>query len=274
MSLLDQVIQRCSDVSSMAEGGQKKVLAAVHPDFGSVVIKHGEYHHATKLERITREVELLRELDSQYYPKQYEFLVEPVRREFLIIEERLDAVELADASDRFSDDASILALLRQLVCALDVIWRRNVVHRDLKPANILVTEADEPRIIDLGIARFLDEVSLTHSLAFHGPATPIYAAPEQLMNRKAMINHRTDFFVLGVVILELMHGFHPFDPRRVGNDQTLIDNVLSGDFLPPEPSRDGRLVGFVNGVLNPKPFKRFRTVDALMAHLEMERGTC
>ena len=189
MALLDDTVRRCIDVVSLAEGGQKKVLAASHPDFGPVVIKYGSYRYATNLERITREVALLRELDSPYYPKHYEFLIEPVRREFLVIEERLTAVELTHVNDHFRSDEQIVGLLLHLIRALSVIWRRNVVHRDIKPANILITAEDEPRIIDLGIARFLDDASLTASLADHGPATPIYAAPEQLLNKKGHDQH-------------------------------------------------------------------------------------
>jgi eukaryotic-like serine/threonine-protein kinase len=233
MKLLEDLVGRCSDVVSLAQGGQKKVLAAIHPEFGPVVIKYGNYRYATSLERITREVTLLRELESSYYPKHCEFLIEPVRREILVVEERLDAVELTHVKDRFASDTQILDLLRNLICALHEIWRRNVVHRDIKPANILVTATDEPRIIDLGIARFLDDTSLTASLAACGPATPIYAAPEQLINRKTMINVRTDFFLLGILVLELMHGFHPFDPQHVGNQNSLIDNIMHGVYVPP-----------------------------------------
>ena len=271
MNLLDDMVGRCDDVISLAEGGQKKVFAAAHPDFGPVVIKYGNYRYATSLERITREVTLLRELDSKYYPKHYEFLIEPVRREFLVVEERLDAVELTQAKDRFTTDAQISRLLAHLVYALDVIWRRNVVHRDIKPANILITPAGEPRVIDLGIARFLDDASLTASIAGCGPATPIYAAPEQLINRKAMINVRTDFFLLGILVLELMHGFHPFDPQHVGNQNSLIENIMNGIYVPPEGARDARLVGFIEQVLEPQPFRRFRTVEAVMAYLGMDR---
>ena len=121
MNLLDDIVQRCSDVVPLAQGGQKRVLAALHPDFGDVVIKYGNYRYATSLERITREVTLLRELDSRYYPKHYEFLIEPVRREFLVIEERLDAVELTHAKNRFTSDSQILGLLAHLICALDEI---------------------------------------------------------------------------------------------------------------------------------------------------------
>ena len=274
MSLLDDVLGRCSNVAFLAEGGQKRVLSADHPDFGGVVIKHGEYRYATSLDRITREVQLLRDIDSKYYPRHHEFLIEPIRREFLVIEERLDAIDLKAARARFHTDEQILALLRHLVCGLSIVWERNVVHRDIKPANVLVTSTNEPRIIDLGIARFLDDDSLTRPHALRGPATPSYAAPEQLQNRKAMINHRTDFFLLGLLILELLHGFHPFDPQRVGNSNTLVENLVSGIYVQPEQSRDGRLVRFIENVLDVKPYRRYRTVAALMAHLQLDPKTC
>lgn len=274
MKLLTDFTQLCTSVTSLAEGGQKKVLAAEHPTFGSIVIKYGEYRYATSLERITREVGLLRELNSRYYPRHYEFLVEPVNKEFLIAEERLDAVELTTARDRFTTDAQIQELLKHLIYALNILWRQNVIHRDIKPANILITSDGEPRIIDLGIARFLDYKTLTAEMAMRGPATPFYAAPEQLANRKSMINVRTDFFLLGLLILELMHGFHPFDPNRVGNQQRLVDNIREGLYVPPDPKHDARLRSFVQTALEPQPYKRFRTVGQLMQHLGIEEETC
>lgn len=274
MKLLDDVLPLCTDVRPLAEGGQKLVYSAVHRDYGPVVIKVGEYRHATTLERITREVQLLRELESKFYPRHLEFLIEPVRREFLVVEERLDAIELSQAKARFQDDQAILRLLRQLVCGLDVIWQRNVVHRDIKPANILITESDEPRIIDLGIARFLDDTSLTASIAGSGPGTRIYAAPEQLLNKKAMIGVRTDFFLLGLLTLELVNGAHPFDPVNVGNAASLIDNILAGEYVPPPADRDPIITGFIENTLNPQPYNRFRTADDVLSYLNIERTAC
>lgn len=270
MQILDSVVKECTDVVSLAEGGQKKVMAAVHSEFGPVVIKFGNYHLATSLERIAREVELLRELDSQYYPRQFEFIIEPIRREFLVIEERIEAKELSEVQGSFSDDETILGLLRELVRALNEIWQRRVVHRDLKPSNILITAGGQPRIIDLGIARFLEDVSLTATAAGRGPATPIYAAPEQLLNKKSMISIRTDFFLLGILVLELMHGFHPFDPRQVGNDESLLANLQNGLYVPPDSSRNEYLVDFCRHSLQQKPYRRFRTVEAVAEFLNMD----
>lgn len=274
MKLLDELVETCSDIVSLAEGGQKKVLSAIHPEFGPVVIKVGEYRFTTSLERIIREVDLLREIESRYYPKNFEFLIDPYRREFLIVEELLEASELRNVKNRFRTDSQIRDLLSQLLCALDVIWQRNVVHRDIKPANILITGDNEPRIIDLGIARFLDDTSLTATIAGRGPGTVIYAAPEQLQNMKSMINVRTDFFLLGLLMLELMHGFHPFDPTHVGNQNSLVENILAGLYVKPDQDRDTQLVYFIEKALETKPFKRFRTVEAAMSCLDLERQLC
>lgn len=272
--LIESFIAQFSNIKLIAEGGQKKVYSAEHPDYGSVVIKSGEYGYSTTLDRISREVNLLKVIESKYYPKNYEFIVDRDSRIFVIVEERLDAVELTGVKNQFSTDLQIRHLLNHLICALNILWQQNVVHRDVKPANILITPDGEPRVIDLGIARILDDTSLTATMAFRGPGTPIYAAPEQLSNQKAIINYRTDFFLLGILVLELMHGFHPFDPKYVGNQDNLVTNIVTGKYVRPDRSRDEKLIGFVERVLQPKPYQRFRTVDSLMNYLELEDASC
>lgn len=273
MRQLDELLAYCTNVEQLAQGGQKVVVAATHPKYGDVVIKNGDYGITSGLERIVREVELLKEIDSPYYPKQFEFLIDANAKQFLIVEQRLHAPELSAHPELFSTDEAILALLQHLVAALSIIWEKNVVHRDIKPGNILVDSERLPKIIDLGIARFLDQATLTASHAPHGPATPIYAAPEQLTNRKSMISVRTDFFLLGIVILELMHGFHPYAPTYVGNERSIVENIQLGHYVPPSAHHDDRLRGFVTRSLQPKPFDRPRTVNQVMAQLGMEMKT-
>ena len=271
MTLVEEFLKSCDNVSPLAKGGQKIVLSATHDVWGQIVVKYGEYRFANSLERISREIQILRELKSQYYPTNYEFLIDAARREFLIVEERIIGFELSAVADRFSSDEKILNLLCELVRGLELLWERNIVHRDIKPANILINSEDQPRIIDLGIARFLDEISLTQTFADRGPATPIYASPEQLKNNKTMINHRTDFFLLGLLVLELMLGFHPFDPQHVGNQESILDNILAGNHVPLELSdRNNVLVGFVQNVLAVQPYQRFRTSKDLKIYLRME----
>ncbi|HKJ31466.1 MAG TPA: serine/threonine-protein kinase [Bacteroidales bacterium] len=266
MKALDEITSKCSDVQALAKGGQKSVLSAIHPQHGKVVIKFGEYRSINSIERIKREVELLKELNSMYYPKHFEFIIDDDNREFLIIEECIDGKELSESTSAFTEVTAILSLIQDLVKGLNIIWAKNVIHRDIKPANILIKSDGLPVIIDLGIARFLDKASLTHSIAARGPATPIYAAPEQLRNRKPMIGVRTDFFLLGILALELYHGFHPFDPQKVGNHANIVDNILNGIYLPPNSSNN-TFNDFIEGVLKVQPYQRFRLPQELADHL-------
>jgi len=266
MKDLDDITSKCSEVKALANGGQKSVLSAIHPEYGKVVIKFGEYRSINSIERIKREVELLKELNSMYYPKHFEFIINDENREFLIIEECIDGKELSEYASVLSEATSILGLIQDLVKGLNIIWSKNVIHRDIKPANILIKSDGLPVIIDLGIARFLDKASLTHSIAPRGPATPIYAAPEQLRNRKPMIGVRTDFFLLGILALELYHGFHPFDPRKVGNNSNIVDNIINGIYLHPKSSNN-TFNGFIEGVLKVHPYQRFRLPQNLADHL-------
>ncbi len=71
-----------------------------------------------------------------------------------------------------------------------------------------------------------------------------------------------------------MLGFHPFDPQRVGNSNTLVENLASGTYVHPDASHDEHLVHFVENVLSVQPYRRFRTVAAVMAHLQLDPEAC
>lgn len=182
----------------LKDGGQKQVFKIVHSTFGDAVLKVGIYHSRQGLERISREVLLLRDIDSIYYPKNYDFKIHS-NFVFEIIEEFVESTPLSNLLSNYNARNTVL-LIRHLVNGLKVIWDKRTVHRDIKPDNILITSNGTPKIIDLGIARQLDLNSLTHTLQARGPCTPFYAAPEQLSNRKTEIRPRTDQFNLGIII--------------------------------------------------------------------------
>ena len=85
-----------------------------------------------------------------------------------------------------------------------------VVHRDLKPSNILVTGDGEPRLLDFGIAKVLDEApaDAPHTRTGARLLTPEYASPEQL--RGEPVGTASDVYQLGVLLFRLLAGVHPF----------------------------------------------------------------
>lgn len=70
------MIRDCKIIKELPQGGQKTVHLAKHPSAGLVVIKRGFIKSFTALERIKREVELLSELKSEYFPQQYHFNID------------------------------------------------------------------------------------------------------------------------------------------------------------------------------------------------------
>lgn len=254
------MIRDCRILNELPQGGQKRVFLAEHPDFGMVVIKRGEITSFTSLERIKREVELLSELKSEYFPQQYHFNIDLKTKEFEIVEDYIEGLVLRDTMSQLKSPIEIFNLLNEILVGLSIIWERNIIHRDLKPENIIIRPDGKPCIIDLGIARFLDLESLTRTISPMGPCTPIYAAPEQLMNNKNLIDTRTDFFSLGIIALELYLGIHPFDPTYVGTKYSIVENIMQNKFVSKTDKVDSNILidELASKTLQTQSYNRFR----------------
>lgn len=263
------MIRECKIIKEIARGGQKTVYLAEHPELGKVVLKKGAIKSISSLERIKREIDLLTELKSEYYPAQHHFNIDLATKEFEIVEEYIEGNVLRQCMSSFDRVSDIYKLLSYLCKGLQIIWERNIIHRDLKPENIIIRPDSTPCILDLGIAKFLDLESLTKTISPLGPCTPIYAAPEQLLNHKNIIDHRTDFFALGIIALELHLKSHPFDPSLVNNEHSIVENILNNQYATKTESviEDASLVEFAKRTLRTQPFERFRNHNILQDYL-------
>jgi len=106
-----------------------------------------------------------------------------------------------------------LQIVLPLLDALAAAHARGIVHRDLKPDNVFVGELDgrpDPKLLDFGIAKFLDpqQSSLTSSGAIVG--TPYYMSPEQARGRSD-VGPASDIWSMGVVLFECLTGHVPFE---------------------------------------------------------------
>jgi WD40 repeat protein/serine/threonine protein kinase len=116
---------------------------------------------------------------------------------------------LQDKIDRtgFLPVTEVLRIGLQIAAGLAAAHAQGLVHRDVKPANILLENSVERvKITDFGLARTVDDASLTQSGFVAG--TPTYMSPEQAHGHK--VDHRSDLFSLGSVLYTLCAGHPPF----------------------------------------------------------------
>lgn len=101
----------------------------------------------------------------------------------------------------------VIEIGAQVARALHHAHGRGVVHRDIKPDNILITASGLAKVMDFGIARFVDSKLKTQTGISMG--TPKYMSPEQVTGKN--IDGQTDLYSLGVCMYTALTGQVPFD---------------------------------------------------------------
>jgi len=106
---------------------------------------------------------------------------------------------------------------RQIAEGLDAANKQGVVHRDIKPQNILISGKDVVKIVDFGLARSRETVTLTQSNVFMG--TAYYISPEQAESGRSA-DTRSDLYSVATVLFEMLTGNPPFE------GETAVDIVI------------------------------------------------
>lgn len=103
--------------------------------------------------------------------------------------------------------SEILRILYEVSQGMAYAHKKGVVHRDLKPDNILISDTNEVKITDFGLARSM-EVDKGFTQSGEAVGTPYYMAPEQIRGERA--DGRADIYSFGIICYEVIVGARPF----------------------------------------------------------------
>jgi len=86
---------------------------------------------------------------------------------------------------------------------------RGVIHRDIKPSNVMIGPFGEVYLVDWGIATTPKTLSEDEKVTGHLVGTPAYMAPEMLAGEAAIVDARTDIYLLGATLHKVLTGKAP-----------------------------------------------------------------
>lgn len=159
----------------------------------------------------------------------------------------------------FSIDRALSIAIK--VCAgVGYAHRAGLVHADVKPQNVLVTESDNVKVTDFGIAQALTATKPRERQRIVW-GSPHYFSPEQAQGEPP--SPASDVYAIGIVLFEMLTGRLPF----VGTDQQELALAHiretppnASDFNPNVPVHLDRIL---QKVLSKEPSSRYRTAEQL-----------
>jgi len=232
----DGDIQKFGDyelLEEIARGGMGVVYKARHTKLNRIaalkMILGGRFSSQDDVQRFHIEAKAAAGLDHSGIVPVYEIGEHDGQAFFAM--KYIEGGSLAQNVDRFrADPRAAVTMLASVARAVNHAHQRGVLHRDLKPANILIDEAGQPLITDLGLAKTTTgDSELTKTGAVLG--TPSYMSPEQAQSTES-VTTAADIYALGAIMYDLLTG----QPPHKG--ATAFETVMSvRNNTPPTPRK-------------------------------------
>lgn len=206
----DRIAGRYKIIKTIGQGGMAKVYLArdliLDRDVAVKLMAYDFHNDEDSIRRFKREALSTTELVHPNIVNIYD--VEEADNPYIVMEyvEGMDLKEYIHNNHPIPYKKS-LAIMNQILEAVEYAHHNGIIHRDLKPQNILIDHDGNVKITDFGIAVALSQNSITQTNSLLGSVH--YLSPEQA--RGSMATKQSDIYSLGILLYELLTGDVPFD---------------------------------------------------------------
>jgi len=168
------------------------------------------------LQKVYREIAIMKKLDHPNVCKLHEVLDDPEDDNLYMVFELLKHGELLEVPSKnpMSEKETWLAF-RDVVHGLEYLHYQKIIHRDLKPSNLLRADSGEVKIADLGVSNEFDGQD---ALLTNTAGTPAFTAPESIsykLGDDPYSGRAADIWSLGVTLYTLVFGKVPFHDENI-----------------------------------------------------------
>lgn len=244
-------------LEKVGEGGMAEVYRGRHAALGRIVAVKVLHPHLSSTERnrlrFEREARAIESLQHDNILRIFDYSGKDSHTCFIVTEfiEGLTLKELLTREGKLPSELAAMVGI-ELCRALSFAHGRGIIHRDIKPENVMVRTDGAVKLMDFGIARVLDESSMTLTGGLVG--SPAYMSPEQACDQE--LDHRTDLFSLGTLLYRTVTGHLPFSG---GSAPVILRSIMEGQFADPldlEPGLSYLLASVISQCLAVEPSER------------------
>ncbi|KAH0573251.1 Kinase, CAMK CAMKL [Spironucleus salmonicida] len=241
---------------TIGEGSFSKVKLGTHlvtnERVALKIIEKAKITESSDIERITREIQILKLLDHPNVVKLYEIIDTP--RHLYIIQEFLSNGELFDfiVAHKRLPEPQAANFIVQVFSGLNYLHSKFVSHRDLKPENCVLDKNNNIKIIDFGLSNVFKNYAYLKTAC----GSPAYACPEMIKG-EVYNGAKADTWSCGIILYAMLCGALPFESSTT---QGLYCKILSGNVYFPDYVSEGAK-DVVRQLLTIDPNKRAKIQD-------------
>jgi serine/threonine protein kinase len=203
-------------ISLLGEGGMANVYLAQHQSLGNnVAIKFLKEKYVQNTNIRKRFIAEARNLVKMSHPNIIK-VIDLIDAGDIVafVMEYIEGQTLEDFLSKKGKLTSleIEGLFNQMILAVEYVHEQGLIHRDIKPSNFMVTNNEQIKLLDFGIAKNTNEgaVDYTKTGLAQQMGTPLYMSPEQVRGTSE-ITKETDYYSLGIVLWQMVMNKKPYD---------------------------------------------------------------